>query len=104
MATIGSFTKTASGYAGTLKTLTLEVKLRFVPEAKDKEAAPDYRLLAGSTELGVAWRKTARETGREYLSVKLDDPAFPAPVHARLVEVEGEEDGFALIWSRRSGD
>ena len=49
MTTIGSFTRTANGYAGTLKTLTLEVKVRFVPEAKDKEAAPDYRLLAPSS-------------------------------------------------------
>ncbi len=31
-------------------------------------------------------KKTARETQREYLSVKLDDPSFPAPIYASLVE------------------
>ena len=36
-------------------------------------------------------------------SVKLDDPSFPAPIYASLVEVEGE-DGLSLIWSRRNGD
>jgi hypothetical protein len=41
--------------------------------------------------------------GREYLSVKLDDPSFPAPIFASLVTVEGG-DGYALIWSRRSTD
>ncbi|WP_249152365.1 DUF736 family protein, partial [Bradyrhizobium liaoningense] len=36
-------------------------------------------------------------------TVKLDDPSFSAPIYASLVKVEGEE-GFTLIWSRRSGD
>ena len=57
----------------------------------------------GTTEFGAAWKKTARETGRDYLSVKLDDPSFPAPIYASLVE--GEEQGtFALIWSRLNAD
>jgi uncharacterized protein (DUF736 family) len=104
MATIGSFTRTTNGYTGTVKTLTLNVKAHFVAEAKDKEAAPDYRILTGTTEFGAAWKKTARGTEREYLSVKLDDPSFPAPIYASLVEAEGEEGGFALIWSRRNGE
>ena len=40
---------------------------------------------------------------RDYLSVKLDDPSFPAPIYASLVKVEGDE-GLTLIWSRRNGD
>ena len=54
-------------------------------------------------EFGAAWKKTARETGREYLSVKLDDPSFPAPIYASLVEAE-DGSGHNLIWSRRNGD
>ena len=54
------------------------------------------------TEFGAAWKKTSG-AGREYLSVKLDDPSFPAPIFASLVAVEGG-DGYVLIWSRRSGD
>ena len=50
-------------------------------------------------ELGAAWQKQAKGTERDYLSVKLDDPSFPAPIYATLVEVEGEE-GMQLIWSR----
>ncbi|MGY4173468.1 DUF736 domain-containing protein [Bradyrhizobium sp. USDA 4529] len=56
-----------------------------------------------NTEFGAAWKKTARDSDREYLSVKLDDPSFPAPIYASLVKVEGDE-GFTLIWSRRGGD
>jgi uncharacterized protein (DUF736 family) len=55
-----------------------------------------------NTEFGAAWKKTSN-AGREYISVKLDDPSFPAPIYASLVEVEGQE-GYVLIWSRRNGD
>ena len=104
MATIGTFTKTANGdFTGTVKTLTLNVKAKFVPAEGESERGPDYRIFAGATEFGAAWKKTARETGREYLSVKLDDPSFPAPIYASLVEDEGGET-HNLIWSRRSGD
>ena len=93
MATIGTFTSTDNGFTGSVKTLSLNVKtVKFVP---DREATttrlPTIRIFAGATEFGAAWKKTARETQREYLSVKLDDPSFPAPIYASLVEAEGDE-------------
>ena len=103
MATIGTFTKDDAGnYNGAIKTLTLDVKTAtFRPADKDNERAPDFRIFAGKTEFGAAWKKASRED-REYLSVKLDDPSFPAPIYANLVEAE---DGYSLIWSRtRSAD
>lgn len=103
MATIGTFSKTESGYTGAVKTLTLNVKARIVPAEKTNDKAPDFRIFAGQTEFGAAWKKKSNETGREYLSLKLDDPSFPAPIYASLVEVEGEGD-LSLIWSRRSGE
>jgi uncharacterized protein (DUF736 family) len=103
MATIGTFTAADNGYTGSVKTLTLNVKAKFVATEKENDKAPDYRILAGSIEFGAAWKKTARESDREYLSVKLDDPSFPAPIYASLVKGEGDE-GFTLIWSRRNGD
>jgi uncharacterized protein (DUF736 family) len=103
MATIGTFTAQDNGYIGSIKTLTLNIKAKFSPSDKENDKAPDYRIFAGATECGAAWKKTARDSEREYLSVKLDDPSFPAPIYASLVKVEGDE-GFVLIWSRRSGD
>lgn len=103
MATIGTFTKTENGYTGAVKTLTLNVKARIVAAEKSNDKAPDFRVFAGPTEFGAAWKKKANETGREYLSLKLDDPSFPAPIYASLVEIEGE-DSLSLIWSRRSGE
>ncbi len=54
-------------------------------------------------EFGAAWKKKSQEQNRDYLSVKLDDPSFAAPIYATLVEIEGEE-GHSLIWSRPSRD
>jgi uncharacterized protein (DUF736 family) len=103
MATIGTFTKTQDGaFQGSIKTLSLNVKTaQLRPNEKADEKAPDYRIFAGAIEFGAAWKKTSREN-REYLSVKLDDPSFPAPIYASLVE---GEDGHNLIWARsRSAD
>ena len=105
MATIGTFTQNenGAGFTGAVKTLTLNVKAKFVPSEGDSERGPDFRIFAGATEFGAAWKKTARETQREYLSVKLDDPSFPAPIYASLVEAE-DGNSHNLIWSRRNGD
>jgi uncharacterized protein (DUF736 family) len=103
MATIGNFTKSENGYAGTIRTLTVNAKIRFALAEKDKENAPDYRVLAGTAEIGAAWKKTS-EAGREYVSVKLEDPSFPAAIYATLVESEGDTKSLVLIWTRRNGN
>ena len=98
MAQIGTFTRIEDGsFSGAIRTLRLNAKVRFVPTDKDNDKAPDLRAYAGAIEIGAAWKCTARETGREFFSVKLDDPSFPAPIFANLVEVDG---GYALVWSR----
>ena len=98
MATIGTFTKDDAGnYNGAIKTLTLNVKqARLTPVSSESDKGPDFRIFAGSTEFGAAWKKTSREN-RDYLSVKLDDPNFPAPIYASLVDAD---EGYSLIWSR----
>ena len=103
MATIGTFTAQDNGFTGSIKTLTLNIKAKFVASEKDNDKAPDYRIFSGAKEFGAAWKKTTRDSDRAYLSVKLDDPSFPAPIYASLVKIEGDED-HTLIWSRRSGD
>jgi uncharacterized protein (DUF736 family) len=98
MANIGTFTAEKDGFTGTLRTLTLNVKVKLVPNDKgDNENAPDFRLQAAGHDFGAAWKKTS-EAGRDYLSVSIDDPSFPATVYARLIE--GEDGTHDLIWSR----
>ena len=100
MATIGTFTKDDAGnYNGSIKTLTLDVKkATFRKVEKTNDQAPDFRIFSGQTEFGAAWMKTSKED-RAYLSVKLDDPSFHAPIYASLVDAE---EGYSLIWSRPS--
>ena len=100
MATIGSFTAGKDGYTGTIRTLTVNVKARIVAnDQKKTDGAPDFRVYAGSAELGAAWKaRTGGEEPRDYLSVQLDDPSFPQPIRAALFE----DDGAAfLVWNRR---
>ena len=98
MAQIGAFTRSDDGtFNGTIRTLTLNIRARFVPaESSHNEKAPDLRVLSDRIEIGAAWKRTSKE-GTVYHSVKLDDPSFPAPIFANLVEVET---GYALVWSR----
>jgi uncharacterized protein (DUF736 family) len=102
MAIIGAFTKSSDGFTGTIKTLTLNVKAKLVPAAGESDKSPNFHLLAGAIAFGAAWAKTSRD-GRDYHSVKMDDPSFPAPIYASLVEAEDGQ-SFNLIWSRRNGD
>ena len=104
MANIGSFKKSGQEFQGEIVTLSLQTKgARIVPETdRTNDNAPSHRVYVGRAEIGAAWSKRSNE-GRDYLSVKLDDPSFPAPIYATLIE--GEEPGaYTLIWSRRNGD
>jgi uncharacterized protein (DUF736 family) len=97
MAIIGAFTKNENGFTGAVKTLCLDVKARFVPTPKDNDNGPDFRLLVGNIEFGAGWKKTSQK--RNFVSVRLDDPSFSAPIYANLVEAE--DSTYILIWSRR---
>lgn len=103
MTTIGTFTAQKDGFTGTVRTLTVNVKVKIVTAEKTNDKAPDYRILAGNFEIGAAWKKTAQNSQRDYLSVTLDDPSFPSTLYARLVQNEDGED-HNLIWSRNKND
>ena len=96
MAIIGSFSKKDAGFQGTVTTLTLKTKLTFTSVEKTSEQAPDYRIFAGTVEVGAGWSTTSK-AGNAYVSVKLDDPSFSAPIQCRLLE--GEQ-GHVLVWNR----
>jgi len=103
MATIGNFTANGNGFVGTIKTLALgTIKAKLVPAERTSEKAPDFRVFAGAIEFGAGWKKKS-EQGRDYVSLKFDDPSFPNPIYATMVEVEGEE-GYPVIWSRPNRD
>ena len=102
MATIGTFKKSGNEFTGEIVTLSLQTRnVRIVPDIKaNGENAPSHRVYVGRAEIGAAWSKRSNE-GRDYLSLKLDDPSFTAPIFANLFDDEDGE-GYSLIWSRPS--
>lgn len=100
MANIGNFTRIGTGYKGEIVTMSVQQKnVRIIAESEiANENAPSHRVFVGRAEIGAAWSKQSQE-GRDYLSVKLDDPSFVAPIYANLF---ADEDGetFSLVWTR----
>jgi uncharacterized protein (DUF736 family) len=104
MPVIGTFKADKDGYAGTIRTLSINAKVRIVAnDRKGTGSSPDFRVFAGQMEVGAAWRKTAREKEASYLSVRLDDPVFPEPIHAALME-QTEDGVLRLLWRRDKPD
>jgi uncharacterized protein (DUF736 family) len=102
---IGNFTynKAQDTYTGELATLEVGArKVMFRPIEARTEKAPNYRVVSqsktGDVEFGAAWKKRSEE-GRDYLSVKLDDPALTQALNCALVEA-GDSEAFILVWSR----
>jgi uncharacterized protein (DUF736 family) len=103
MALIGTFALAKNGgWTGTIRTLTIDVKVRLVPnDNRDSDNAPAFRVFVGQSRIGDAWE--ARSNGdspKEYLRVRLDDPSLPEPLSAALFpSEEGQE--AQLVWNRR---
>ena len=93
---IGTFTSTGADYTGEIETMTLKTPVTLEPIRSKSEKAPDFRLMRGTTEIGVAFKKTS-EKGHEYLSVVIDDPAFAGPIWANLLIGEKQ---CPLMWDR----
>ena len=100
MAIIGTFSKDGEGYKGELTTLRLQAKnVAILPnERATGDQAPSHRVFFGKAEVGAGWTTTSR-AGTGYLNLKLDDPTFPAPIHAALFE-DTDTGKFNLVWDR----
>lgn len=97
MSIIGTFTREGENFVGSIATLTVKTKATIRPVEKTGEQAPDFRISAGSVEIGAGWSATSKNK-RDYVSVKLDDPSFSGPIFCRLVGLDTNEQ--ALVWSR----
>lgn len=103
MAVIGTFKLGKDGgWTGHVRTLTLDAKLRLVPnDDRNHDDAPAFRVMLGWTRIGDAWEERSKgEEPKEYLRLKFDDPALPAPVIAALFPSQDGTEG-QLVWRRR---
>ena len=96
MATISTFTTPNAGFTGTIQTMSLKAKVAITAVEKRSDSAPDRRIFVGKVEIGAGWERASRG-GREFMSLKLDDPSFAPPIYANVIERDGQYD---LIWSR----
>ena len=106
MSQIGAFSRTASGFQGHLKTLTLDVDLCLVPvDAAEAENAPDYRIHLGDddqgAEVGAGWKRTGERAGA-YVSLLIDDPSLARPINANLFQSNRDGNAHHLVWNRPS--
>jgi len=103
MAIIGMFTSSKDGgWVGRIRTLVVSSRVRLVPnDNRGSEHSPDYRIYAGASEIGAAWRdRTGGDRAGRYLHVRLDDPSLSQPLTAAMITAA---DGMSarLVWSRR---
>jgi len=85
-------------FQGQIVTLSVQAKaVRIAPETnRANDNAPSHRVFVGKAEIGAAG--SSSNEGRDYLSVKLDDPSFTQPIYANLFDAE-DGSGYSLIWS-----
>ena len=113
MPIIGTFSAVKDGYAGTIRTLTMSVRVRLVAnDRKEAEGAPDFRIVAGAAEIGAAWRRTSRASEETYLqrqarrsgpaAADLGRPARGAPTMAPRASSGGATGGTTAKRRRTS--
>jgi uncharacterized protein (DUF736 family) len=104
MANIGTFEAiNTERYLGRIDTIKFRAKnvVIYRDTSCTSENAPSHRVEWNGIDLGAAWTKRS-EKERDYLSLKIDDPSFPATIFAVLVQDETVEGGkiYKLVWSR----
>ncbi|EJT01421.1 DUF736 family protein [Rhizobium sp. CCGE 510] len=98
MAVIGEFTTNGNVIQGNVRTLTVGMKVRPTSIERTSRDAPDFRAVSNGAEVGAGWRAISGN-GEPYISLKLDDPSFNAPINAALWPTEADGD-YVLVWSR----
>jgi uncharacterized protein (DUF736 family) len=98
---IGKFqTKEDGRIVGELQALLFgRVNLTFQPN--DKGA--DYTVIftETGTEAGAAWKKTSKEGGKPFISVRLDSPVLSKPFNAAMFPGRDQPGAYVLVWDRR---
>lgn len=103
---IGTFTLVKDGgWTGSIRTLTIDAKLRLVPnDNRENTNAPAFRVFVGNSRIGDAWEAhSGGDHPKDYLRIKLDDPSLSEPMSLALFPTD--EGGEAqLVWNRWRGE
>jgi uncharacterized protein (DUF736 family) len=102
MPVIGTFAAVRDGYAGRIRTLTINSRVRIIATHRaGKSGAPDFRVIASEARISVAWRVVKPNSDSSYLRVRLDDPTLPQPIWAALLEFP-TVGSIRLVWWRNT--
>jgi uncharacterized protein (DUF736 family) len=98
--TIATLTQKTDGILeGIFATIRVNAPIAIIPNAnKTHEEAPDYRVIHRKTgfEIGAGWNRIARQTGEEYLSVKLEAPEIGV-IFGNLAQAPGGDPSKKVI-------
>lgn len=103
MPQIGTFTRTATGFAGRIRTLFFDTEFVIVSaDPAAGENTPDFRIHLGDEdgpEVGAGWTRHGERAG-EFVAIVLDDPVLLAPIRARLFRDADDDAAWSLHWTR----
>lgn len=108
MRTVGKLRPDGSGFAGSIRTLAINLpRVRLVAiGVKRSDQSPDWTVECVSAdgdmvEVGAAWKKTS-QAGAKYISLTLDDPSFPSDLNLAAMPDEGPDGAefWRVLWSR----
>ena len=94
---IGQFTKSENVFTGKLETLAIKATITLQPnDDKAKDSHPDYIVLHGQNEIGVAWERN--DQWGPFISVTFEEPSL-APGSYRLAK-SGIEKGYTMLYRK----
>ena len=106
MPAIGYVQRQSDGsFKGSITTLSVNAEIQIVPHRGKTGEQPDYRVLAGSVELGGGWVRTGEVSQREYVRLAMSAPELgPRTLYANLGRAAGQDDDDAYAISWNPGD
>ena len=100
---LGYVSETQTGFEGSLAMMNFYASIRIEKNTeKSSNEQPDYRIFAGDTrsEIGGGWLRTAKASGRQYVSITLSDPQIgPRKLYANLAPVKGKKGRHVILWN-----
>jgi uncharacterized protein (DUF736 family) len=94
---IGQFTKNEHVFTGKIETLAIKATITLQPnDDKEKDNHPDYIVLHGQNEIGVAWERS--DDRGAYISVAFEEPSL-APGRYTLVK-SGAEKSYTMTYRK----
>ena len=94
----------AVSYEGSLRFPGMDEKITIIPngDKAPNSDQPDFRIYtAQNFELGAAWNRKGKQSGKPYVSLSISTPLLGKTVFANLGPAPGQSDKdvLAVIWN-----